>query len=120
MHREGKVPHDALLQQRVLKQVRATAAWEPRLQFEPKEFRDSSSWAKHLRLDDLSRDENMAKKKLKRYYGKPGLSNEVDSIHVPQHGLGASFYRRFESNQICTRLPFLLKISWTTTFWVVR
>ena len=43
------------------------------LQLEPKESRDSSGWAKRLRLDDLPRDEKMAKKKLKRYYGKLGF-----------------------------------------------
>jgi hypothetical protein len=32
------------------------------LQLEPKESRDSSGWAKRLRLDDLPRDEKMAKK----------------------------------------------------------
>src|SRR5215467_10462048 len=44
-----------------------------RLQLEPRESRDSSGWAKRLRLDDLPRDEKMAKKKLKRYYGKLGF-----------------------------------------------
>jgi len=43
------------------------------LQLEPKESRDSSGWAKRLRLDDLPRDEKMATKKLKRYYGKLGF-----------------------------------------------
>jgi hypothetical protein len=42
------------------------------LQLEPKQSRDSG-WAKRLRLDDLPRDEKMAKKKLKRYYGKLGF-----------------------------------------------
>lgn len=43
------------------------------LQLEPKESRDSSAWAKRLRLDDLPRDEKKATKKLKRYYGKLGF-----------------------------------------------
>jgi GNAT superfamily N-acetyltransferase len=43
------------------------------LQLEPKQSRDSSAWAKRLRLDDLPRDAKMATEKLKRYYEKLGF-----------------------------------------------
>lgn len=50
------------------------------LQLEPKQSRDSSGWAKRLRLDDLPRDEKVAKEKLKQYYRKLGF---VDMKSTP-------------------------------------
>lgn len=52
----------------------------------------------------------MAKKKLKRYYGKLGFV-EINSIHVPQHGLGAPFCRAVACLIILTDLRFL---NWQT------
>ncbi len=43
------------------------------LQFEPEQSRDSTSWAKRLRLGDLTRDQKMSTRKLKKYYGKLGF-----------------------------------------------
>lgn len=43
------------------------------LQFEPKQHRDSSAWAKRLTLEDFPQDAKMAKNKLKRYYAKLGF-----------------------------------------------
>ena len=66
----------------------------------PKQSRDSG-WAKRLRLDDLPRDEKMAKKKLKRYYGKLGFSNCVPENMTTYD---SEFGRlRFESNHAMQR-----------------
>ena len=43
------------------------------LQLEPKQSRDSSAWAKRLRLEDLPGDAKMATEKLKQYYEKLGF-----------------------------------------------
>lgn len=43
------------------------------LQFEPKQNRSSSEWAKSLRLEELTSERKKAKEKLKLYYGKLGF-----------------------------------------------
>src|SRR4051812_8469731 len=86
------------------------------LQLEPKQSRDSSGWAKRLRLDDLPRDEKMAKKKLKLYYESLGFVNEVNSIHVPQHGAGAPFCSAIACRIIIDRAT-ILKLA---DFWQTR